>query len=345
MYVHVIHADAIDGFDAIIDVRTPAEFAQDHIPGAINCPVLDEDERAQVGILYKQSPFEGRKLGAALISANIADMIQTRFVHHAKSWRPLVYCWRGGMRSHALATVMASIGWPAHQLQGGYKAYRHRVITELDALSQTLQFIVVCGPTGSGKSRFLQAMADHGHQVLDLEGLAVHRGSILGLVPGQTQPAQRMFDTLLWQKIQQFDPNRPVYIEAESRRIGHVSLPESLYAQMHAGQCLLLEVPMAERIRFLCEDYAFYCQDPESLIRKLNGLAQVHSKQELSDWAALARSGQFPLLVENLLTQHYDPLYWRSMHKHYPQLASADIVPLTSLSAGTLRKTVQAIAL
>jgi tRNA 2-selenouridine synthase len=331
MPIHIADANDLHRFDTIIDVRTPAEFAEDHIPGAINCPVLSNAERAEVGTLYKQSPFEGRKRGAALISANIAQILQAHFALHAKSWLPLVYCWRGGMRSGSLATVMASIGWPVHQLKGGYKAYRHRVITELDSIIATLKFIVLCGPTGSGKSKYLQSLAQEGHQVLDLEALANHRGSILGLLPGTKQPAQRLFETMIWETITQFHPDRPVYIEAESRRIGKLFLPDALYHQMHKGECLLLEVPMVERVRFLCEEYAFFCEDPILLQGKLGKLAPVISKQKLSQWLKLIEARAFPLLVETLLDQHYDPLYWRSMTKHYPQLNTARVIALEHL--------------
>lgn len=332
MRLHIANVDQIMAFDDIIDVRSPSEFVADHIPSAINCPVLDDEERARVGTLYNSNPFEGRRLGAALISSNMGKLLQTEFAQHKKSWRPLIYCWRGGLRSASACLIMTQIGWQAHQLQGGYKTYRHKVLAELEALATGFNFIVLCGPTGSGKSRFLQSLEQSGHQVLDLETLAAHRGSILGLVPGQVPPAQRYFETCLWDKLHQFDAERPVFIEAESRRIGQISLPLSLFERMHAGRCLTLYVPLTERIRFLCEDYDFYIQDPQLLINKLNALRGLRSNLELERWTNMAQMGNFRTLVKELLEIHYDPHYWRSLSKHYPQADLDSHMTLKSLT-------------
>ncbi len=167
---------ALDQFDAIIDVRSPAEFALDHIPGAINCPVLDDAERVTVGTLYKQvNAFEAKKVGAALVAKNIGRHIEEHFIQMPKEWKPLIYCWRGGNRSGSLSLVLARIGWPAIQLDGGYKAFRAHIN---EALLETPQFDfrVICGTTGSGKSRLLEVLDSIGAQVLDLEQLAAHRG-------------------------------------------------------------------------------------------------------------------------------------------------------------------------
>lgn len=319
-------------YDEIIDVRTPAEFAEDHIPGAINCPVLDDEERIRVGTLYKQvSPFEARKVGAALVSRNIARHIEDVFAGRPKNWRPLIYCWRGGQRSGAMSIVLAQIGWPAHQLEGGYKAYRRTVMDGLAELPPQFDFRVICGPTGSGKSRLLAALARAGHQVLDLEGLASHRGSVLGRLPDAPQPSQKGFDSQLLAALRGLDPSRPVYVESESKKIGFVTLPDALFHAMHQGQCLLVDVPLAERVRFLCEDYHFYLRDPDSLCTQLDFLKGVHSREQLAHWHELTRQGRFPQLVEELLLQHYDPLYLRSMDRHYVHLADATRLSLSSL--------------
>lgn len=332
MLFKVANVSQLGQFDEIIDVRSQAEFAEDHIPGAINCPVLDDEERIRVGTLYKQvSPFEARKVGAALVARNIARHIEERFAERPKSWRPLICCWRGGQRSGAMALIFAQIGWPVHQLEGGYKAYRRQALQWLDELPRQLKLRVICGPTGSGKSRLLQALARAGHQVLDLEGLANHRGSVLGRLPDLPQPSQKWFDTLLLQQIRGLDLERPVFIEAESKKVGFVSLPDALYQRMHGGDCLLLEVPLAERVRFLLEDYAFYLQDPGALIRQLGFLKGLHSGEQLEAWNHLIHAGRFDALVAELLAKHYDPLYYRSLGKHYPQLAAAAPLRLDSL--------------
>jgi tRNA 2-selenouridine synthase len=336
-------------FDEIIDVRTPAEFAEDHIPGAINCPVLTDEERVTVGTLYKQvSPFEARKVGAALIAKNIAEHLQTRFHAHPKSWRPLIYCWRGGQRSSAMSIILAQVGWAAHKLEGGYKTYRRDVLDKLEALPQSITFRVICGPTGSGKSRLLAALADRGQpdsgqpdsgqQILDLEMLAQHRGSVLGRLPEQAQPSQKWFESALLQTLQKFDPARPVYVEAESNKIGLITLPPALITAMHASACLLVETPLATRVAGLLEDYRHYVENPALLIAHLQSLHRFHGAKQLEHWSALIHAGDFATMVAELLTLHYDPSYFRATSRHYANLDKAQRVPLVSLSQDALKE-------
>jgi len=326
-------------FDEIIDVRTPAEFAEDHIPGAINCPVLSDEERIAVGTLYKQvSPFEARKVGAALVAKNIAYYLQTRFRDHSKSWRPLVYCWRGGQRSGAMCIILAQVGWAAHKLEGGYKTYRRDVLDKLEAPPQNLTLRVICGSTGSGKSRLLASLADAGQQVLDLEMLAGHRGSVLGKLPGQTQPSQKWFESALLQSLQRLDPARPVYVEAESNKIGSITLPPALVSAMHASECLLLETPLEVRVAGLLEDYRNHIENPDLLITQLKTLHRFHGSKQLEHWISLIRAEDFAALVAELLTLHYDPSYFRSTAQHYAQLGKARHIPLTSLSPDVLKE-------
>jgi tRNA 2-selenouridine synthase len=344
MYLRSANVAQLHAFDEIIDVRTPAEFAEDHIPGAINCPVLDDAERVTVGTLYQQaSPFEARKLGAALVSKNIARHLQECFFDRPKSWKPLIYCWRGGQRSGAMNIILSQVGWASSQLEGGYKAYRRDTLQQLAAIPHTLDIRIICGPTGCGKSRLLGVLAEAGHQVLDLEALANHRGSVLGLVPDQSQPTQKWFDTLLLQALRQLDPSRPVYVEAESNRIGLISLPDALCRAMHDSACLFLEVPLMERVRFLLEDYRFYCNEPERLVTQLDVLKPLYGKARLGRWSTLARAGEFAPLVEELLTQHYDPAYFRSMHHHYTHLAEAHHIVLEDVSRHSLLQAVSSL--
>ncbi len=331
-------------FDEIIDVRTPAEFAEDHIPGAINCPVLSDEERITVGTLYKQvSPFEARKIGAALVAKNIASHLQTHFLVHPKSWRPLIYCWRGGQRSGAMSIILAQVGWAAHKLEGGYKTYRRDVLYKLEALPQKFTFRVICGPTGSGKSRLLAALADTGqpdnrHQVLDLEMLAQHRGSVLGNLPEQAQPSQKCFDSVLLQALQKLDPDIPVFVEAESRKIGLITLPPALITAMHAGECLLVETPLTTRVAGLLDDYSHYLGDPEMLIAHLQSLHRFHGAKQLDHWSALIRAGDFATMVAELLTLHYDPSYFQAASGNYPNLDHAQRITLEDLSEVALKE-------
>jgi tRNA 2-selenouridine synthase len=305
-------------FDEIIDVRSPGEFAEDHVPGAINLPVLDDAERAHVGTLYKQvSSFEAKKVGAALVSRNIARHLETWFAGKPKSYRPLIYCWRGGSRSGSLTHVLQKIGFAAIQLDGGYKAYRRHVTAELAELPERFSYRVVCGPTGSGKSRLLQALADAGAQVLDLEGLAAHRGSLLGALPGQAQPSQKRFESAIWAALKAFDPARPVFVESESKKIGALRVPDALITAMHASACLQLEVPLAARVQLLIEDYDHFLNDPETINRQLGFLTALRGSETIAAWQALATRQAWPELVALLLEQHYDPAYLKSLSRNY----------------------------
>lgn len=331
-------------FDDIIDVRTPAEFAEDHIPGAINCPVFTDEERIIVGTLYKQvSPFEARKVGAAMAAKNIAHHLQTRFHDHPKSWRPLIYCWRGGQRSGAMSIILAQVGWAASKLEGGYKSYRREVLAQLEIMPQKFTFEVVCGPTGSGKSRLLTALAAQGHQVLDLEALAQHRGSMLGRLPDQAQPTQKGFDTVLLQVLQKFDPALPVYVEAESNKIGLITLPPALISTMHQSACILIEAPLSTRVDGLLEDYRHYLDNPDLLIDHMQNLHRFHGAKQLEHWSALIKAGDFATMVKELLTLHYDPSYLRATSSHYAKLPAARIIPVNDLSPAALEKIAKAL--
>jgi tRNA 2-selenouridine synthase len=314
----------LDTFDEVVDVRSPAEFAIDHLPGAVNCPVLDNEERARVGTIYKQvSPFEARKVGAALVSKNIARHLETHFAARDQRWKPLIYCWRGGKRSGSVALVLREIGWDTAALQGGYQAYRRTVLAELEDLPLRFDYRVICGPTGSGKSRLLQALAARGAQVLDLEALAKHRGSVLGDLPGDPQPSQKMFESLLWDALRHFDATRPVFVEAESKRIGSLRVPERLLERMRASNCVRIQTPVVERVRFLITEYEHLLKEPAWLKSLLLRLTALRSKETVSRWIAQIDAGEWQTLVADLLATHYDPSYLRSMNMNYAGLANA----------------------
>lgn len=344
MLFRTANLSQLSDFDEIIDVRTPAEFADDHLPGAINCPVLSNEERITVGTLYKQvSPFEARKVGAVLVAKNIAHHIENRFHDKPKSWRPLIYCWRGGQRSGAMSIILAQVGWAAHKLEGGYKTYRTDVLNRLEALPSKFTYRVICGATGSGKSRLLGALADNGAQVLDLEGLARHRGSVLGGLPQEAQPSQKWFDTLLVQELESFDAEQPVYVEAESNKIGRIGLPTALVTAMHASDCVLMDATLDARVKLLMEDYHHFLDDPETLIQKLNVLIPFHGHAKLAHWSGLIHAAQFETLVKELLEQHYDPSYLRALGKHYGRLDVAERLELADLSTEALRQVAKSI--
>ena len=311
-------------FDAIIDARAPGEFAEDRLPGALSMPVLDDAERARVGTLYKQvSSFEAKKLGAALVSKNIARHIEEHLLDKPKSWRPLVYCWRGGQRSGAFSHILREIGWDAHRLLGGYKSWRQHVIEQLALLPPQVEFRVVSGATGSGKSRLLEALAKRGGQILHLEELAAHKGSVLGNLPGQPQPAQKGFESQLLAALSALDPARPVFVEAESRKIGRLQVPDALLAAIRGAPGLRIEAPLAARVEFLLRDYDYAVADPAWLVERLGHLKGLQSNETLAHWRALIDARDFPALVEELLTRHYDALYQRSQAHNYDSFGEA----------------------
>jgi len=314
-------------FDAVIDVRSPAEFAEDRIPGALSCPVLDDAERARVGTLYKQeSPFAARRLGAALVARNVARHLEGALAGKARGWRPLVYCWRGGKRSGAMAHVLREVGWDAKTLAGGYKAYRRWVVAELAARPGALTFRVVHGATGSGKSRLLRTLERAGAQVLDLEGLAAHRGSVLGDLPDRVQPSQKWFESLLRAALASFAPARMVFVEGESRKIGQLQVPEALIEAMRASECLLLEADLGTRVALLMDEYRHFFADPAALGAQLDCLAALHGRARVDEWKALAARAAWRELVERLLVEHYDPAYRRSAQRNFARLGEAAVL-------------------
>lgn len=317
----------LDRFSTIIDVRSQDEFAEDHIPNAINCPVLNNQERILVGTTYKQiGSFEAKKIGASLTAKNIAYHLETQFSHHKKDWRPLVYCWRGGNRSGSLAHVLAKIGWAVVQIDGGYKDYRRYINAELPALAAQIQWRVICGTTGSGKSRLLHALSKQGAQVLDLESLAAHRGSVLGNLPTQAQPTQKMFESQIWHILRHFNLSQPVYIESESKKVGNLRVPPAIIDTMRSSPCLALTLSQVERIELLLEDYAHFIATPEILNQQLDCLTSLHGNEKIQSWKDLSSKGQMKELVQILLEHHYDPTYLRAIDRNFSQMKSAQSI-------------------
>jgi tRNA 2-selenouridine synthase len=326
-------------YSAIIDARSEDEFALDHLPGAQNWPSLHNAERIVIGTLYKQvGPFEAKKKGAAMVAANIAKHIEKHVIDLPKDWQPLVYCWRGGKRSGSLALILGQIGFKVSIIEGGYKAFRSAMVDAIPPLAERLQWRVICGPTGSGKTRLLHCLREQGAQVLDLEGLANHRSSVLGIIPGEPQPSQKHFDTLLWDSLRNMDPTKPVYVESESRKVGNLAVPESLILTMRASPCYQLELSDEERVKLLLEDYDFFVKDPELFSKRLDALVAIRGKQVVEDWQTQIASGQLEDVVRDLLKLHYDPTYFASMKRNFLQIESAKVVRAESRSNESLSK-------
>ena len=313
-------------FDSIIDARSPAEFALDHIPGAINCPVLNDEERHIVGTVYVQTgAFEARRIGGAMVAANIATHLRDTLADRPEKWKPLVYCWRGGMRSGSMVTWLRLVGWDAQQLAGGYKSFRRHVISQLDLR-------VVCGATGSAKTRVLHALAERGAQVLDLEAFANHKGSLLGALPGVPQPSQKHFETRIATVLEAIDLSRPLYVEGESVRIGRLSLPLSLVAQMRAAPCIEVEATPEARLAYLLRDYAYLGDDRAALAEKMGVLKELQGKETVTRWQQWAHEADLPHLFAELMSLHYDPHYQKSQETHFRAWAKRQRVGATDLS-------------
>ncbi|MFZ1468616.1 MAG: tRNA 2-selenouridine(34) synthase MnmH [Paracoccaceae bacterium] len=296
------------GFDDIIDVRAPAEFAEDHIPGAISLPVLDDAERARVGTIYKQvNPFTARKLGAALVARNAAAHLEGVLADRPGGWRPLLYCWRGGQRSGAFTSILTQIGWRAEIISGGYKAWRSLVVQAVYDQPVVSKVVVLDGNTGSAKTELLALMAGMGLQVLDLEGMANHRGSVFGAMGGQ--PSQRAFETRLAYALAALDPARPVVVEAESSKVGECRVPPELWKAMVAAPRVAVRASVAARAGYLTRAYADLTADPARLVQVVDQLRGAHSHEMIAEWQAMAGAGAFADLAAGLMQRHYDPRY------------------------------------
>jgi tRNA 2-selenouridine synthase len=324
---------SLASFSAVIDARSPSEYELDRLPNALNWPSLNDEERVHVGTIYKQeSAFDARKIGGVLVARNVAAHIEAHCQDKDKKWKPLIYCWRGGKRSGSLALILGQIGFDVHLIEGGYKAFRAEMIADLQTLSTQFDYRVVCAPTGSGKTRLLHALKAEDAQVLDLEDLANHRSSVLGLVPGQVQPSQKQYDMRIWQALKVLDPTRPVFVESESKKVGNVSIPECLIAAMRAGRCLRLDLPLHARVALLLEDYDYFVKDAEFFCARLDVLVPLRGRLVVEGWQQQARSGKMAEVVEDLLKNHYDPSYLSSMVRNFKQYGEAEVYALSDHS-------------
>ncbi len=325
-----VDAASLARFDALLDVRSPGEFAQDHMPSAINLPVLSDEERAQIGTIYvHDSRFRARRLGAALIARNIARHLETALANKPRDFKPLLYCWRGGQRSNAMATILSQVGWHTSVIAGGYRTYRRRVAAQLYDQPLPHRLVLLDGGTGCGKTELLGLLADRGVQTLDLEELAVHRGSLFGALAGRPQPSQKMFESRLLAALERLDPARPVLAEAESSKVGERMIPPALWQAMSAAPRIELHAPAEERARYLVRTYRGIVDDREALETVLQHLPTSPGRKRLAEWRSLAEAGELEALAAALIEDHYDPAYNRSSRSEAPpKLGVVDLARL-----------------
>jgi tRNA 2-selenouridine synthase len=318
-------------FDSIIDVRSPAEYAEDHVPGAISLPAMSNEERARVGTIYtQQSPFLARKVGAAIVARNVAAHLEGPLADKDGGWRPLVYCWRGGQRSGSVATILSQIGWRAQTVEGGYRSYRRLVAGAMHETALPHRLVLLDGNTGTAKTEILARLDARGVQVVDLEGLAAHRGSLFGPV-ARPQPAQKAFEGMLARAFAGLDPARPVVVEAESSKIGELLVPPSVWAAMTRAPRIRVAAPLEARARYLARAYADLTAEPAALAATLERLVPFQGRAQVSDWQTQAAEGAYARLAGELMERHYDPRYakWRARQEapDLAELALPDLGP------------------
>ena len=330
--------DDFSSYDLIIDARSEREYEEDHIPGAINLPVVNNDEYAEVGTTHRDDKHRAYVIGVAYSHRNIANHVDQVISRYPKKTRILVYCFRGGKRSRLWFDALDTIGYKVERLKGGWKAYRRWVNEQLANLPGQFNYHVLCGPTGCGKTRLLNALKEIGEQVLDLEELAKHRGSLIGAIPGTPQPSQKWFDSLVLAELMTFNTARPIWLEAESKKIGERQLPNKLFDAMHTGVPYQIDAPMAERVKLWREDYRHFEDDPQALLNQLQHLRALVGNEEIERWRELVDSRNMPQLFERLMVVHYDPAYRRSTVRHFPNIDGAKKIELDSLDPAMLRQ-------
>lgn len=325
-------------YDLIIDARSPREFAVDHLPSALNYPVVNDNEYAQVGTLHRHDTHKAYLIGVTHSLRNMATWIEEISERCGPRSKILVYCFRGGKRSKLWADNLRTIGFKVDLLRGGWKAYRRWVVGGLEVTPRLFDFKVLEGPTGSGKTRLLKALHAAGAQVLDLEKLALHRGSLIGAIPGMTQPSQKDFDSQLLAALRRMDPSKPIFIEAESKKIGNVQLPGALMEAMQNGSMIRINTSMQERIKVWREDFAHFETDPVALLQKLDHLRPIVGNLVVNNWHELASKNQIIIVFEELMVLHYDPAYERSNRRIYKGWSELPTLEIKSLDCEHLNE-------
>lgn len=300
----------------IIDVRSEAEFSIDHIPGAINLPVLNNTERKIIGTIYKKfGSFEANKSGAMIITKNISLILQ-RFINLPKDLEIVVYCWRGGKRSYSLNTILNSIGIKSNIIKGGYKSFRKMVIEKLETLPKNYKFVVIAGPTGNGKTLLLEKLEKSGENIINLEQLANHYGSVLGDI-NLIQPTQKSFETHLLYSLSKLEASKICFIESESKKIGKLSIPDILLKKIRNSPCIQIEIPIDSRVENIKENYKYFIDNPDELLTRLKKIKQYIGIENLNNWTKLINHYEWDAFIEQMITSYYDPLYNKSLNQNY----------------------------
>lgn len=291
----------------LLDVRSPSEYRSETIPGAINIPIFNDEERSLIGTIYKQESAEkAKKIGVEAVSKKLPDIYDKVVKLNGQYNKLVFFCARGGLRSTSLVSLFSPLGIGAFKLDGGYKGYRKYINNTLPDIVKEIQFIVLYGNTGTGKTHILEALQDEGMDILDLEGCANHRGSILGSVGLGRQHTQKMFESLVYESLINRKSNL-VFVEGESRRIGKDIIPNYIYDGMKNGINIKIEASIEKRINNILRDYVH--DTDEELIESLNYLRQHLSDKIVDEFIELVANHEYRTVIKELITKYYDPLY------------------------------------
>lgn len=297
----------------VIDVRSPGEYEHAHIPGAVNIPLFDNEERALVGTKYKNAGKDSAVLlGLDLVGPKLAGFVKGSKKLNPQTKEVLVHCWRGGMRSGSFAWLLQTAGLTPATLEGGYKAYRNTV---LSAFAEPRKLVILGGKTGSGKTDMLKELARQGEQIIDLEGLAHHKGSTYGAIGQLPQPATEQFENLIFREWQALDPTRQIWIEDESRNVGSCFIPMPFWQQMRAAPVAFVDVPKAVRVQRLVAEYTgidhgLLVEATERISKRLGGKITKDALDALirNDYATVA----------DLTLDYYDKAYLHGLSQRDP---------------------------
>lgn len=292
----------------LVDVRSEGEFAEATIPGSVNLPLLNNDERAQVGTTYTQtSPSQAREIGLRIISPKLPDLVKKAEELSRKG--PLVlFCWRGGMRSKSLASVIDLMGVPVYRLQGGYKAFRRQIV-EYFQRDIPFHVVVLRGNTGVGKTDLLGRLRAEGYPAIDLEKLAKNRGSVFGAMGLGTPPSQKDFEAALYEEMESLGDHSYIIVECESKRIGRVTLPVRFFEAMQNGTQVLLYDTMENRVKRLLKEYTSVPNAMEEIDKALERLTKTLGHIKVQEFRRLLEAGHLDVFTERLLREYYDHLY------------------------------------
>lgn len=298
-----------------VDVRTKEEFEEFRIPEAANVPLFTKEEREKVSkVYYEKGEKEARLYALELVGPKLHKIVKELKKIKEDNKNVAVYCWRGGLRSLAVATVANLTGVGVWRLKGGYRAFRNFILKRIEEILKDKEVVVVYGKTGVGKTRMLRELQKEGVPIIDLEGLAGHRGSVFGGI-GLKQPSQKMFDALVWQELERLKESRFIVVEGESRKIGKLFIPEALWKKMVEGRKVQVKLPLDERIKISMEDYRVDRFSPQVYLEALKRIRKILGDEKFREIGRLIEEKRYPEAVKELMVNYYDKLYRRSIPK------------------------------